>query len=122
MGEELRRVLQEVEKYVQKERRKRKWREVVKDYFGFVPAVGGAFGTAVAYWATLVVKTVYEFAFYAKEEAFNELLAGNYLYAFELLGQADPWAEAGKAAFAGGIAGLIITGKLKRKFLSLWRR
>ena len=90
---------------------------ILSEYFSVSSLLGGALGTSLAYWGTLIFKSAYDLLFVKSSLIFQELYTGNFGSLATLL-QADYWGDVGKAAFAGGLVGLILTTRLKKWILS----
>lgn len=89
----------------------------IKEYFGITGLTGGAIGTGITYWLYLIGRSTYDLIFYKIPLALSEQNVYRLIeYSPDIL------ANASKAAFAGGVVGMVLTTKLKRRISELlWR-
>jgi|GEM_PF-3060719 len=117
MDDELERIIKQYfpEKRVKQNSTKKKG--ILSEYFSLTSLIGSALGTSVAYWGTLIFKSAYELVFVKGSLILQELYSGNFANLPMLL-QSDYFGDAGKAAFVGGLVGLILTTRLKKWVVS----
>lgn len=88
----------------------------IKSYFTIPSLMGGAIGTAVGYWGSITALTVYDLIARKIPEVIQ---TGNLSY---LISYSNVWSDAGKIAFATGIAGLILARKIESTTISLLKK
>jgi len=88
----------------------------IKSYFTIPSLIGGAIGTAVGYWGSITALTAYDLIARKIPEVIQ---TGNLSY---LLSYSNVWSDAGKIAFATGVAGLILTRKLESATFSFLKK
>jgi len=93
-----------------------KAKDYVKSYFSIPSLIGGALGTTVGYWGSITALTAYDLITRKIPEVIQ---TGNLSY---LISYSDTWGEAGKIAFASGIAGLILARRLEITTFSLIKK
>lgn len=92
--------------------------DYMKEYIGITSLIGCGAGTAVSYWSVLIGKGIYNLIF----EKIPYILENGDPYILLYQPNADAWALAGKAAFAGGIFGAIAAVRMKKFILRALKR
>ncbi|MDI6798545.1 MAG: hypothetical protein QMD12_00905 [Candidatus Aenigmarchaeota archaeon] len=88
----------------------------IKSYFTIPSLLGGALGTAAGYWGSITALAAYDLI----TRKIPELIqTGDLSY---LISYSDVWGNAGKIAFASGIAGMILARKVEIAAASLIKK
>jgi len=100
---------------MEREKLGKRFRKYIKSYFTLPSLVGGALGTAVGYWSSLTAIGVYELL----SKLPYTIQSGDISYLFLY---SNSWEQAGKIAFAGGVAGLLLARRIEIAMFSFLRK